>query len=187
MARSLSKLNYFCLEPVGSDETGRLFSSTYELLCSMAARRVAHHHLGPVMEAKALVHEAFLRFAHKKDLQWKNRSHFFATAAEAMRQILIEHARRQNSLRRAGNLQPMQLDEFQIAGKTDSDLLMRMNEALERLAAVDPLKAELVKLRFFTGLKLVEIGGVLGLAERTVKWHWALARAWLRVEFSRLH
>lgn len=188
MARSFPKTNRLGGEQVNGDDNRRLFSALYEELCSLAAQRLAQDRSGHTMEVQALVHELFLRFAQRKGLRWENQRHFLATSSKAMRQILIERVRRLRCLRRGGDQQFLGLDGMDIVDDpSEPDLLLRINEALDKLAAVDALKADLVKLRFFGGLTEAEVGRSLGLAERTVRWHWAFAKAWLREEIARPH
>jgi len=137
------------------------------------------HGEGHTLQATALVHEAFLRFSHSKPQTWENRSHFFSAAVEAMRRILIEHARRKHTLRRGLGVRPVNLDGIQVAEDAPPEILLAVDEAIERLALADPLKAEVVKLRFFAGCSNAEVASLMGMAERTVKWHWTFARAWL--------
>lgn len=164
-------------------ETGgcaqELFESVYKDLRRLAAQMIRRSGDAHTLQATALVHEAFLRFNRSKPQAWENRCHFFSAAAEAMRRILIEHARRNHALRRGAGLRPMNLDGIQVAEDAPSDVLLAVDEALEELAVADPLKAELVKLRFFAGCSVAEVASLMGMGERTVKWHWAFARAWL--------
>ena len=140
---------------------------------------------GQTLQATALVHEAFLRLSRGRSQQWQSPGHFYSAAAEAMRRILVEQARRKGSLRRGGGQPPLRLEEVQLAWEAPSDHLLAIDEALARLAGEDPVKAELVKLRFFAGLTVIEAGKVLGISERSVKRHWAFARAWLFDELSK--
>lgn len=146
----------------------------------MMARRTP----GQTLQATALVHEAFLRLSRAEPHPWQSPGHFYSAAAEAMRRILIEQARRKGSLRRGGGQQRLSLDDVQLALDTPADSLLALDEALNKLAAEDPVKAELVKLRFFAGLSVSEAGKLLGISERTVKRHWAFARAWLYQELT---
>jgi RNA polymerase sigma factor (TIGR02999 family) len=133
------------------------------------------------------VHEAWLRLGGGERPQWQNRAHFFAAAAEAMRRILIDNARRKQAARHGGGLHRTERepDEIPIAGGAPDEELLAVHEALDALAAHDPRKAELVKLRYFAGLTLEEAGAVLDLSERTAKRDWAYARAWLYREIAR--
>jgi len=166
-------------EVVRDEGVSDLFNKVYEDLRRVAAQMIDHHGEGHTLQATALVHEAFLRFSHSKPQTWENRSHFFSAAVEAMRRILIEHARRKHTLRRGSGVQSVNLDEIQVAEDAPPEILLAVDEAIERLALADPLKAEVVKLRFFAGCSNAEVASLMGMAERTVKWHWTFARAWL--------
>ncbi len=139
---------------------------------------------GQTLQATALVHEAFLRLSRGETQPWQSPAHFYSAAAEAMRRILIDQARRKGALRRGGGQQRLSLDEVQLALDTPDDQLLAMDEALSKLAVEAPAKAELVKLRFFAGLTVAEAGKLLGMSERTVKRQWAFARAWLYQELT---
>jgi len=161
-----------------------LLPAVYEELRRLASCMMARKPPGQTLQATALVHEAFLRLSRSENQLWDSPGHFYSAAAEAMRRILIEEARRKGSLRRGGGRLRLSLDEVQLASDTPADSLLAIDEALEKLAAEDPGKAELVKLRFFGGLSVVEAGKHLGISERTVKRHWAFARAWLYQELT---
>lgn len=150
----------------------------YEELRRLAAQKMALESSGHTLQATALVHEAWLRLAGEDHL-WQNRRHFFSAAAEAMRRILVERARRKQRLRHGGEQQRLSIDEVEVAMEVDNDRLLRIHEALDRLAEEDPVKAELVKLRFFAGLRIPDAAEVLGLSATTAKRYWNYARAWL--------
>src|SRR2546421_1305773 len=136
---------------------------------------------GQTLQATALVHEAYLRLVDvEKARQWKSRGHFFAAAAEAMRRILVDRARRKSSLKRGGDRFREQFDEANLAAAEDSEEVLAVSEALAGLAAQDAQAAELVKLRYFAGLSITEAAEVLNLAPRSADRLWAYARAWLR-------
>ncbi len=137
------------------------------------------------MQPTALVHEAWLRITASKDIVWQGRNHFFGVAAEAMRRILIERARRRGAAKRGGGWERLDLEHVDVASETQADTLLALDEALARLMEVDPRSGELVKLRFFGGLTLYEAGEVLGFSGRTAKRCWAFARAWLYHEITR--
>jgi RNA polymerase sigma factor (TIGR02999 family) len=163
-----------------------LLPLVYEELRRVAAARMASGSPGHTLQPTALVHEAWLRLVDKEDTaQFQSRTHFFAAAAEAMRHILIDHARRKRALRHGGGQQRFDVDDLEIAAPAGDDELLAVNEALERLASLDPAKAELVKLRYFVGLTTEEAAAALGISEPTAKRRWALARAWLFSEISR--
>lgn len=157
-----------------------LLPLVYEELRKLAAARMANESAGHTLQPTALVHEAWLRLVgNDAQMQFANRAHFFAAAADAMRRILIDRARRKGSQKRGGNWERIDLDKVEFASDADDDTLLLVNEALDKLAQEQPQAAEIVKLRFFVGLTLDEAGQVLGFTERTAKRHWAFARAWL--------
>ena len=139
---------------------------------------------GQTLQATALVHEAWLRLVRTPEQNWQNRAHFFRTAAECMRRILIDNARRKQQVRHGGGQQRVDFEGIEIADEFDPERLLHINEALDRLAAQDSTKAEVVKLRFFGGLENREIAEVLGVSERTVERAWRFAKAWLLAEFG---
>ena len=160
---------------------GQLLPLVYEELRKLAAARMAEEAPGNTLNATALVHEAYLRLVGSADeARWDNRGHFFAAAAEAMRRILVDHARRKAAARHGGGGARLELEPDLAAAPEPREDLLALDEALDRLAAEDPLKANLVKLRYFAGLTLPDAAAALGLSERTAGRHWAFARAWLR-------
>jgi RNA polymerase sigma factor (TIGR02999 family) len=156
-----------------------LLPLVYEELRRLAAQKMARERPSQTLQATALVHEAWLRLGGDDQPTWQNRAHFFAAAAEAMRRILIDNARRKNYLRHGGGKERVNLDGLDLAAAMDDEQLLELNEALNQLAEHDAQKAELVKLRFFTGLTNEQVAQVLGISEPTAKRHWAYARAWL--------
>lgn len=163
-------------DPKAAEE---LLPLVYEELRKLAAARMAHQSPGQTLQATALVHEAYLRLTGGARDQWQDRAHFFRAAAEAMRCILIENARRKSRWKRGGRLERVELEGLELAAATPPDTLLVVQEALDRLAVEDAPKAELVRLRFFIGLTHAEVAQVLGQSEPTVKRHWDFARAWL--------
>ena len=161
-----------------------LLPVVYEELRNLAGRRMAAEAAGHTLQPTALVHEAWLRLVRTPDQTWQNRTHFFRTAAECMRRILIDHARRKQQIRHGGGQERVPLEGLEITDDYDSQRLLQVNEALDRLSLQDPPKAEIVKLRFFAGLENREIGEMLGISERTVERAWRFAKAWLQAEFS---
>jgi RNA polymerase sigma factor (TIGR02999 family) len=154
-------------------------------LRKLAAARVAQEAPGQTLQATALVHEAYVRLVDTDKVQhWNSRGHFFAAAAEAMRRILVESARRRKAVRHGGDRCKQDLDKANPAAPEDADDLLALNEALEKLAAKDHLKAELVKLRYFAGLTVEQTAAALGISEATVHRWWNYARAWLREEMA---
>jgi RNA polymerase sigma factor (TIGR02999 family) len=164
----------------------QLLPLVYEELRKLAAARVAQEKPGQTLQATALVHEAYLRLVDvEKVQQWTSRGHFFAAAAEAMRRILVEQARRKGRIRHGGGLRRADLLDAEAAAPTDDEQVLLLDEALIRLAAARPQAGELVRLRFFAGLTLDEIAPMLGLSPRTCRRLWAFARAWLRRDMER--
>ena len=160
-----------------------LLPLVYDELRRLAAQKMAGELPGQTLQPTALVHEAWLRLGGDAQPAWENRAHFFAAAAEAMRRILVERARRRMTLKRGGASVPVSLAEVEIPfAAVDDERLLQVDEALEKLCAISPRKGELVKLRYFVGLSFEEAGAVLGIAAPTAKKWWAHARAWLAVE-----
>jgi RNA polymerase sigma factor (TIGR02999 family) len=163
-----------------ANAASELLPLVYDELRKLAAARMTNEAAGHTLQPTALVHEAWVRLTRDEpDVQFANRAHFFAAAAEAMRRILIDHALRKATGKRGGGWKRLDLDKVEIAADADDDTLLLVNESLEQLAKEKPMAAEIVKLRFFAGLTLDEAGHVLGFTERTAKRHWAFARAWL--------
>lgn len=163
------------------EATRALLPLVYAELRQLAQSRLAQEAPGQTLQATALVHEAYLRLAGPDPDApgWDHRGHFFAAAAEAMRRILIESARRRQSLKRGGGLVRQELDERVLAAPVPDDNLLALDEALVRLASVDPPAAQLVQLRFFGGLSLPQAAPVLGISLRSAERLWSYARAWL--------
>ena len=162
--------------------TDELLPLVYEELRLLAAQKLSHEPAGQTLQATALVHEAYLRLVGEEPQGWNSRGHFFAAAAEAMRRILVERARRRQSAKRGASLQRVALDEAILPVDDPKEDILALNEALDRLAAEDDKLAEVVKLRYFAGLTLSQIAEVMGVTRRTVDRHWALGRAWLYQE-----
>jgi len=167
----------------------QLLPLVYDELRRLAAAKLAQEKPGQTLDATALVHEAYVRLAGgggggQPRRSWNGRGHFFAAAAEAMRRILVERARRKRSLKRGGGLVRRDLDAVEPAAPQAGDDLLALDEALTRLAARDPVKAELVKLRHFAGLTLDEAARALGVSPTTADRYWAYARAWLHQELT---
>jgi RNA polymerase sigma factor (TIGR02999 family) len=163
----------------------QLLPLVYEELRRLAGRKLAREQPGQTLEATALVHEAYLRLVGEDPrAHWDGRGHFFAAAAEAMRRILVEGARRKHSLERGGGRSRQALDEAQLAAPQPQEDLLALDEALDRLAARDPVKAQLVQLRYFAGLTVEEAARALGISPTTAERYWTYARAWLRREMS---
>ncbi len=156
-----------------------LLPLVYEELRKLAAYKMANEAAGQTLQPTALVHEAWLRLAGDKSVKWESRAHFFGAAAEAMRRILIDNARRKRALRRGGTRQRLDIEHIEIAAEAKDGELLAANEALERFATVDPRKAELVKLRYFAGMSFEEAARILGISIPTAKRWWSYSRAWL--------
>ena len=165
--------------------TQELLPLVYEELRRLAAQKMANEAPGHTLQPTALVHEAWLRLTGDQNQKWDGRGHFFAAAAESMRRILIERARRKNSLKRGGDLERVNLDDVDVAVLADDDTLLCINDALEKLEKEDPDAAQVVKLRFFAGMTNEEAGRMMGVTDRTAKRYWTFARAWLFHELRR--
>jgi RNA polymerase sigma factor (TIGR02999 family) len=180
VTRILSALEHG--DPHAADQ---LLPLVYHELRKLAADRLAKEKPGQTLQATALVHEAYLRLVDTDKVQhWNSRGHFFAAAAEAMRRILIGNARRKHALKRGGQAQRVELEAIELANQPADDKLLAMEEALVRLTDKDPVKAELVKLRYFAGLTNQEAAGMLGISTATAERYWAYARAWLQQEIT---
>jgi RNA polymerase sigma factor (TIGR02999 family) len=161
----------------------RLLPLVYDELRRLAARKIDREKPGQTLTATALVHEAYIRLVSRnEDCKWDGRGHFFAAAAEAMRRILVDNARHKAALKCGGDRMREQLDEAQLIMEEPREDLLALDEALEKLARVEPLKAELVKLRYFAGLTAEQAATTLGISTTTADRYWAYARAWLRTE-----
>ena len=156
-----------------------LLPLVYDELRKLAVGKMASQPAGQTLQPTALVHEAWLRLERGQTQQWESRKHFYAAAAQAMRHILIERARKKQRVRHGGEADRLDLDEIEIAAPTDDERLLQINTALEELALVAPEKAEVVKLRFFVGLEENEIADLLQISPRTVERYWSYAKAWL--------
>lgn len=157
----------------GADE---LLPLIYDELRRLAAAKMVNEAPGQTLQPTALVHEAWLRLGADEQPNWQNRGHFFGAAAEAMRRILVENARRKLRLKRGGGQERIELHESALEAPVEDEKILQVNEALEALAAQDPLKANIVKLRFFGGLDHEEIAALLGVNEKTVRRHWEVAK-----------
>jgi RNA polymerase sigma factor (TIGR02999 family) len=163
----------------------QLLPLVYDELRKLAAQKVAQEKPGQTLQATALVHEAYLRLVDVDKAQhWNSRGHFFAAAAEAMRRILVDNARRKGSRKRGGHLVRQDLEALDVATPEEPEDLVALDDALNKLAATDRTAAELVQLRFFAGLPLSEAAQMLGVAPRTADRLWAYARAWLHQEIQ---
>jgi RNA polymerase sigma factor (TIGR02999 family) len=163
----------------------QLLPLVYEELRNLAVHRLKHEKPGQTLQSTALVHEAYLRLVDVREAQqWNSRGHFFAAAAEAMRRLLVERARRKKRVRHGGGRHRVDLDtELYVSGDEDESLLA-LDDALSRLAAEEPEAAEVVKLRYFAGLTIEETAAAMAISVRTVHRHWTYARAWLYEQLS---
>jgi RNA polymerase sigma factor (TIGR02999 family) len=173
------------IEQGDAKATEQLLPLVYDELRKLAAQKLARERPGQTLLATGLVHEAYIRLVEGPEIpRWESRGHFFAAAAEAMRRILIDNARRKRAEKHGGGMDRHDLDAVEIAGPTPDEDLLALDEALSKLEAADPVKAELVKLRYFAGLTEDDAARVLGLSRTTVQRHWRYARAWLLDELQ---
>jgi len=170
------------LQAVGQGEKQAkedLLPLVYDELRKLAAARMAGEAAGHTLQPTALVHEAWLRLIDDKNRTWRNRAYFFGAAAEAMRRILIEHARRKSRIKRGGGLERVDIESLDLAETTPDEKILLVDEALERLEAEHPERARVVVLKFFGGMTNKEVAETLGISERSVDRHWVCAKAWL--------
>lgn len=164
----------------------QLLPLVYEELRKLAAQKMAHESPGQTLQATALVHEAYLRLVDAEQMQrWENRAHFFAAAAEAMRRILIDNARRKGRVKRGGDRERVDLNEVDAVSPAAPDEFLLIDEAIAKLEADDPLAAQLVRLRYFAGLSVEEAAEMTGLSRSSAYEHWSYARAWLHCELHK--
>jgi RNA polymerase sigma factor (TIGR02999 family) len=168
-------------DPKAAEE---LLPLVYDELRRLAAHRLAGERHPQTLQPTALVHEAWLKLSGDKGREWNGRQHFFATAAEAMRRILVDRARRRLAAKRGAGEAPLDADDLDIPAPAPDDQLLAVNDAIEKFASLDACKAELVKLRYFVGMSFEEAAEALGIAVPTAKQWWTYARAWLRVEIG---
>ena len=172
------------IEQGDANAADKLLPLVYEELRKLAAHRMAHEVANQTLQPTALVHEAWMRLVGEENPKFANRAHFFAAAAEAMRRILIDNARRKRAVRHGGGQQRVDLEQVDLASVSDDDQMLAVNDALDKLAAQNKVEAELVKLRYFVGMTLDEAAEVLGISARTADNYWAHARAWLFCELK---
>lgn len=174
------------IEGGDSQAADELLPLVYEELRRLAAQQMSRERPGQTLQATALVHEAFIRLVGNEPASWDSRDHFFLVAAEAMRRILVENARRKKSQKRGGGYERVNLDELTISIAGPSDDIIAVSEAVDKLSAKDPAVAELVKLHYFSGLTLDQVAQLRGIGRRTVVKYLSYARAWLRREIARV-
>jgi RNA polymerase sigma factor (TIGR02999 family) len=169
-------------DPSAADQ---LLPLVYDELRKLAAAKLAHEKPGQTLQATALVHDAYLRLVDVEKAQhWNSRGHFFGAAAESMRRILVEQARKKNRVKYGGEMERVDLDADCVFGRSSQLDLLALDEALTRLAAEEPIKAELVTLRFFAGLTMQEAANVIGVSVATAERYWTFAKSWLFAELS---
>ncbi len=172
------------LEEGDGSAAKRLFPVVYDDLRDLASRYLNDERKGHTLQPTALVHEAYMRLVDQTRVDWQGRTHFFAVGAQAMRRILVDHARKRQAAKRGGGLQRITLDErMAVEWRREEDLLA-LDDALIKLAELDPRQAKMVELRFFSGLKVNEVAEVLGMPKRSVEREWTMVRSWLRRELS---
>jgi RNA polymerase sigma factor (TIGR02999 family) len=162
-----------------TEAVGELLPLVYEQLRARARKEMAAERPEHTLQPTALVHEAYMRLVGNRELTWQSRAHFYVAAAEAMRRILIEHARKRGRIKRGGNLRRVPLDVVDLAERGDIEEVVSLDDAVRRLEERDKRAADVVRLRFYTGLSEAEVAAALGVTNRTVRRDWALARAWL--------
>ena len=172
------------IEQGDAGATDELLPLVYEELRLLAAQKLSQERPGQTLQATALVHEAYLRLVKAKDQGWNSRGHFFKAAAEAMRRILVENARRKGRLKRGGNHQRVGLDDIDVAVGGVPEDVVALDEALTKLAEEKPLMVKAIELRYFAGLTLEQIAAILDVSERTVSSYWTYAKAWLYREMT---
>ena len=173
------------IEQGDAQAADELLPLVYEELRRLAAQKMSHEQPGQTLQATALVHEAYIRLVGSEARDWSGRTHFFAAAAEAMRRILIENARRKHRLKHGGYRQKIDLDDACIVIEGPSEDIIALDEALVKLALEDPVKADLVKLRYFAGLTIEQSGGILNISRAIADRYWSYSRAWLFDEINK--
>lgn len=173
------------IEQGDTKSVDELLPLVYEELRFLAAQKLSQERPGQTLQATALVHEAYIRLVGDETHNWKGRRHFFLAAAEVMRRILIENARRKRRIKRGGDRHRVNLEEVNVVFETPSENVIVINEALIKLSKEDPIVADLVKLWYFAGLTLEQTAGILGISRRTAHRYWDYARAWLHQEITK--
>jgi RNA polymerase sigma-70 factor, ECF subfamily len=169
----------------GQPATDRLFAAVYQELRNLAEQFFRREQPGQTLQATALVHEAYFKLVDQRCVDWQGRAHFLGVAAQAMRRILLDHARQRGAAKRGGGWKRVTLNDRLIPGLESDDKLLALDEALGRLSQLDPRQAQIVELRFFGGLSVEEAAQVLGMSKRSVEREWTMVRAWLRRELDK--
>ena len=172
------------LEAGDRSAVDRLFAAVYQELRNLAGRFFRKEAKGITLQPTALVHEAYLKLVDQTAVDWQGRTHFFAVAAQAMRRILVDHARRRGAAKRGGQQNRLLLEDDLVPGLEPEQDVLAVDEALSKLAQIDPRQAQMVELRFFGGLSVAEAAEVLGISKRSAEREWTMVRAWLRRELS---
>jgi RNA polymerase sigma factor (TIGR02999 family) len=162
----------------------RLFAAVYQQLRNLAGQFFRREPKGNTLQPTALVHEAYMKLVDQKNVDWRGQTHFFAIAAQAMRRILVDHARRRSAAKRGGNRHRIELHDDLVIESNRAEDLLALDNALTKLAKLDPRQAQMIELRFFGGLGVAEVGKVMGISTRSVEREWTMVRAWLRRELS---
>jgi RNA polymerase sigma-70 factor (ECF subfamily) len=185
-ARSPHEITQLLAEWSDGNQTAldKLYPLVYDELHKMANRYMKRERKDHTLQTTALINEAYVRLVDQKNVHWENRAHFFAISAQIMRRILIDHARRHHYAKRGGGAQKVSLDETAMVASDPASNMLLLDEALNRLAEMDPRRGQVVELRYFGGLNNEEIAGVLKISENTVTRDWNMARAWLYQELS---
>lgn len=173
-----------CLEGGDKSAVDQLFAAVYQELRDLAGRAFEREPKSNTLQPTALVHEAYVRLVKQANVDWQGRTHFFAVAAQAMRRILVDRARQRGAVKRGGGKNRVLLDDEAIPGLEPDDDLIAVDEALSKLAQLDPRQAQMVELRFFGGLSVAEAAEVVGMSKRSAEREWTMVRAWLRRELS---
>ena len=172
-------------QPADHQTAAHLFADVYAELRALAARYLRRERKSHTLQPTALVHEAYFKLVGQTRVDWHGRAHFMATAAHAMRQILVDHARRHSAAKRGGNRHRIALDDNLVIEPDRNVDLLALEDALTRLTKLDPRQAQMIELRFFGGLSVAEVAKVMGISKRSVEREWTMVRAWLRRELSR--
>ena len=165
-------------------EVDQLFAAVYKKLRNLAGHFFQTEPKGNTLQPTALVHEAYMKLVDQTQVDWQGRTHFFAVAAQAMRRILVDHARRRGATKRGGNRHRIALDDNLVIESNHDEDLLALENALTRLTKLDPRQAQMIELRFFGGLSVAEVAKVMGISTRSVEQEWTMVRAWLRRELT---